>query len=824
MLANYFKLALRNLTKHRLYAFINVTGLTLGLTIFVFSSLLINYEENHDHMFSDRDRIFTVGSIFSPASGEPISEFPNVRLAYAPLLKAEIKQAGLVARSVLRERILKTKRKSYYEGIRFVEKDFTRIFDFQYIHGDQTATDDPHGLVLTASTAKKLFGHTDVLGESVILEHVYNMKVTAVIEDVSADSHFNSSLMPNTKLTAFASLQALVAVSDFNETGDWNSLNPADLTYVLLQKNISRAWLQERVDLVYARFTPESQRDYISALKVRPLIEQNTQVWEALGFPVLESVRLLGLLILITACLNYANLAIAQSFGRTREVGLRKTFGAEKSQLYTQFLTESLTLTAFAMLIALSSIELLVPAYNEWSSKEVILNYQTILPQLVLVTLIVGFMAGAYPAYLISRDSPINSLHGTLLKSRQGHSFRNLMIAAQFSISIFILALVMIIYFQNQKVQTLSSAFPRSQIIVLERMGIDQIKENYQALSHEIKQVKGVQSMTFSAGVPFLETGSSGIVATTKNGESLEVKLYLVSIDFDFMKTYDIELLAGRSFDPKIDADVLTPGSKQANVIVNPLAAEKLGFGRNYNVIGQSFFSLPEDSEQQNRECISNRPSNRCETLQYNIVGLMPDQYFLGVHMKKRPIIFLVKPQTHRYASIRLNQNADAETLVNIDRAWSQVFENYPIIRQPLEFYFNRFFRIPSVIYQVIAFFAGIALSLSLIGLFGLSAFMARRRTKEIGIRKVMGASVNQIVRLLIWQISLPVMWSMLIAIPAAYFAADIYLNFFPERIESVVPLIIVASVISILTAWGVIAAHAISTANETPITSLRYE
>ena len=813
--SSYLKLAIRNLAKHRLYAFINIAGLALGLTVFIFSDLLVSYEYEHDKMFAERDRVFTISSIFSPISGEPIKEYPNIRMAYAPLIRAEIKEAELVTRSLFRKRVITIKDKNYYQGIRFVETGFTRIFDFQYIHGDHSAISNHTALTITASTARKLFGHINVIGEKITLNHKLEMHIAAVIKDVPANSHFNSSMLPNTELTAFASLDALIAVGDFKKEGEWSSLNPTDLTYILLPKNRDRNWLQTELDTVFDRYTDDNEKKYISGFKVRPLVEHNIQVWEALGFPVLESVQLLGLLVLITACLNYTNLATAQSFGRTQEVGLRKTFGAEQIQLVMQFLTESITLAGFSMLLALSSVELLVPAYNSWTGKVVAIEYHAILPKLFLISIMVGLFSGAYPAYLISRPSPIESLRNTFLKSSKGAVFRNIMIAAQFSISIFILAMVMIIYFQNLKIRDLSSIFPRSQIVVLERLDMESVKKKHHLLRSQLNAIEGVQSVTFSGGVPFFEMGGSAKITPTKNAEKIVFKSYMVSVDSTFMDTYNIELLAGRSFDKNITHDVVNNESRQINVIVNQLAAEKLGFGRDDTVIGQTFYQIPTKKT-------SLRSTS--QSTEYKIIGLMPDQYFLGVHMKMRPIVFLIKPETHRFASIKTNQENIKQMLNDIDTAWRSIVKDYPLQRSSLNFYFNRFFRIPIMINQVTAAFAGIALLLALIGLFGLAAFMARRRTKEIGIRKVMGADTNQIVRLLIWQISTPVLWSLSVAIPAAYFASNIYLDFFPERISFVVPLIFVASMLGILLAWAIIASHAISVARATPVSSLRYE
>ena len=810
MFYNYVKLALRNLVKHRLYAFINIAGLALGLTIFLFGSMIVAYERNHDHMFAERERIFFVGSIFAPGAGTGILEYPNVKLAYGPLFEAEIEEAEQVVRTVYRAPILTVEDKHYYQGIRFAEAGFTRMFDFQYIHGDLTAIDDPRKLIVTVSTAQKLFGRSDVLGEVVSLDHHYTMHIGAVIADVPADSHFNTSFLPDNDLEAIAPLTALVGLEGFDMAGSWRGLSPYHMTYLLLPPGYDRDWLQDQVDNVSARHAPEDEGELIRALKVSPLVDCNTQIWDAFGFPVLESVQLLGLLILIVACLNYTNLATAQSFGRGREVGLRKTLGAGRLQLLAQFLVESLSLAVLAMVIALAAIELLVPAYNGWTGKAVVFDYLDIMPGLVLTTLAVGLLAGAYPAFLISRVNPIDSLRNTLVTGPKGNIFRSLLIAAQFSISIFMLAMVMIIYFQNEKIRDISSAFLQSQTVVLKRVGHEDVKEKHETLRREFNALAGVQAVTFSNDVPYNSDGDSRRVTPISGDETLEFGIKLVSVDIDFMATYGIELLAGRAFDLNIANDVFRRESEQVNVVVNQLAAQRLGFGRGASAIGSSFYKIPDER----------RPQAR----QYNIVGVMPDRYFDGAHSEIAPMLFYIRPEHHHFASIRVADADLSRTLAEIDAVWERVVGDYPIQRTFLDFYFNLFFRFPQGINNVLAAFAGIALSLALFGLFGLAAFLAQRRTREIGIRKVMGASVGQVVRLLIWQFSLPVIWSLPVAAPLAYLASGVYLDFFPERVELVAPVIFLASLMGLLTAWAIVAGHAVNIARAKPVHALRYE
>ncbi len=810
MTALYIKLALRNLARHRLYACINILGLAMGLCVFLFSEILISYEYNHDHMFAKRARIFTAGSVFAKTSEEPVKEYPVVRTVYGPLLRAKLKETAHVVRVPHRESLIKIGNAARHVGIRFAEPGFTRVFDFEYIHGNKAALDDPRGLVITESQARANFGRVDVLGERVSLEHEYSLRITAVIRDVPPDSHFNSSLLPAFELTFIAPLEALIALGDFRREGDRETLDPADMTYILLPPNRTRAWLQGQADAVYAKHADAAEKAYISRIKIRPLIDSNIVLWDAMGFPMLESVRLLGLLILLVACANYTNLATAQNFGRDREVGLRMTFGARRPHLLAQFLSESIALTALAMLIALAGVELLIPAYNDLTGKAVRLEYLRLLPRVFLVVTATGLLAGAYPAYLISRRGPLSILRDAPARGPRGNAFRVFMVAAQFSVTIFILSMVMIIFFQNRRVLEISEAWPKTDVFVLEGTTADEIRSRREELRRAMTALPGVKAMAFSSGVPFYETSrtqKSRRVAAKANDKDNAFTLDLVSVDRDFQRVYGIDLAGGRTLN---SGDTYAANTGRLNIVVNQIAARRLGFPDDAGAVGREFHALPD------------RRNPRAAV--FTIVGLMPDVYFIGPQSKIKPMAFLVRPEYDYYASLRLTGRDRTRTTREIEKVWRSVLPDYPPRGKLLGSYFQLFFRLLKTINGIIAVFAGVALLLALIGLFGLAAFMARLRLKEIGIRKVMGASTGRITRLLIARFSRPVFWSLPAAMPSAYLAAGIYLDFFPEPIAFVLPIILLAGAAAILSAWAVVAGHALRIARTPPMDSLRRE
>ena len=814
MYSNYVKLALRNMAKNRLYAFINIAGLAIGLTVFLFGSILASYERNHDSMFAKRDQIFTAGSVFAPDADISVLETDSIYTGMAPLLRAEADGLEAVARTVTREFLISVgdTNDRYYETISFADKDLTRIFDFDYLYGDASAIDDPTGIILSESIARKFFGRSDVVGERLTLDHEHDFRVAAVIDNIPADSHFNSGFLQERSDRIFAPLVRLGPINDdFNYDEDWSNLSMGDMTYMLLPEGKSQQWLSDLVNAVFQRNAPDGQLDFIPTLKVRPLVDANTMIWDAMGIPAIDTVRLLGLLVLIIACVNYTNLATAQSLGRAREVGLRKTFGAGQRQLLVQFLVESLTTAVLAMVLAVACMELLIPAFNQWSGKSVALNYLHIAPFLLITTCAVGILAGAYPAYLITRSSPIDSLRNSLLKGNSGNVFRSLMIGSQFAISIFMLASVLVMYFQNQEVEKSSNIFPKSSIVILDRVNVDAIKERHETLRQQLLAIPGVENATYSSQVPFEQSNSASTMSRIKGaGDASGVTLNLVVIDEGFLETYDIPLLGGRNISRSIANDVQTDDSEQVNVLINELGLQSLGFESLEAALGQSFFSTRNDDEE--------------PITQFTIVGVVPDQNFQGLHNKIKPTHFRLSPDWMRTASVRVQSANLSQTLQEIERVWEEVNPDYPIQQRFLDDVFADVYVVFQTMNRVLAGFAVVALSLALIGLFGLAAFMAERRTREIGIRKVLGARVDQIARLLVWQFSKPVLWSLLIAMPAAYAASGLYLNFFADRITLLPLIILLASVMGLITAWLIVAGHAIKIAAASPIQSLRYE
>ena len=809
MFWNNVKIALRNLKKHKGFAAINISGLAIGLTVYVFGGLIVDYERTHDLFYKNAERIYTIGATAAPELNVGIENFNSVQSAVGPAIEANISDVQAVARTITSEYLISMGADRFYQVIRFADPVLLEIFDFQYLHGDSSALDDPSSLLITESTAIKYFGKADAVGEVVTLDNEFDFYVSAVIKDLPLNTHFNSSPVIDAEFQIVAPIQALTRTRDFDVAGNWNNLSMGNMTYVMLPPELDGEWLKTQMDALYERIVDEDRQRVIASFEVSTLTSANTAIWDMIGLPVISVISLLSFLVLVVACVNYTNLATAQSLGRSREVGMRKTMGAGQRQLLIQFLVESLVITAIAMVIAIAALEIVIPLLNNAANKAMTINYLQTLPWLVATTVLVGLLAGIYPAWLITRASPIDALRDTARKGRKGSRMRSVMIGAQFAISAFMLALVAIVFMQNEQVKASSYEFPRSQIYTLDRLNVDSIEERLETLRHELEALPNVDGVAFASQVPYEQNNSSRTVSIERGDEAGKFSLQYMSMSPEFLDTYDIRLLAGRALSRDIANDTEREDSEIVNVIVNEMALDRLGISSPAEAINKRFYNFSEENG---------------AVPEFVIVGVAPTQNITGLFNADKPWMYLYDPDVVRIGSVRVTSGNMMVAVEQIEEVWDRVIPDYPMQGRFLDDTFNDVYNILKYMNMALAGFAFVAFALALIGLFGLAAFMAAQRTKEIGVRKVLGANSFQIARLLVWQFSTPVLWALAIALPAAYFATSTYLNFFADRIHSTIPILIAAGIVATLLAWGTVAGHAIRIARANPVLALRYE
>ena len=809
MFWNNVKIALRNLRKNTGFAAINIFGLAIGLTVYVFGGLVVDYERGYDRFFSNYDRTYTVGLTASPKLNVGFEKFNAVQAALAPLIESELADVEAVARTINREYLLSMGQDVFYQNIRFADPDLLHIFELEYLHGDSTALADPSALVISESAAIKYFGSTDVVGEVVTLDNEFDFYVAAVFRNLPKHSHFNAELVVEAPLEVVASVEGLTRISGFDADSNWLNLSFTDMTYVLLPPEHDGEWLQAQLNSMFDRLTPDDVKENFLSFDVHPLSFANLAIWDLIGLPVMSAISLLSFLVLVVACVNYTNLATAQSLGRSREVGMRKTMGASQRQLLVQFLVESLVIATIAMVIALAALEIVIPLLNNAANKDLTISYLQTMPWLIITTIVVGLMAGIYPAWLITRANPIDALRESARKGKGGSRFRSVMIGAQFAISAFMLALVAIVFAQNEEVKESSYEFPRSEIYTLTRLNVDDIRESLDTLRLELEALPNVDSVSYSSQVPYEQNNSSNTVSMEPGDEAGKFNLQFMSMSPGFLDTYDMRLLAGRPLSRDILNDTVREDAEIVNVIVNELALKQLGIDNPAEAINRSFFNYSEEN--------GSLP-------EYVIVGVAPTQNITGLFNAEKAWMYVYDPDFIRIGSVRITGGSIMQTVEQLEEVWDRVIPDYPMQGQFLDDTFNNVYGFLKGMNFALAAFAFVAFSLALIGLFGLAAFMATQRTKEIGVRKVLGANSFQIARLLVWQFSTPVLWALAIALPGAYFASSIYLNFFADRIHTTIPILLAAGIVATLLAWGTVAGHAIRIARANPVLALRYE
>ena len=385
---------------------------------------------------------------------------------------------------------------------------------------------------------------------------------------------------------------------------------------------------------------------------------------------------------------------------------------------------------------------------------------------------------------------------------------RSFMIGAQFAISAFMLSIVTVVFMQNQRVQESSYVFPRSEIYTIDRLQVEGIADRLDTLKIELEALPNVDSVSFSNQVPYEQNNSRGELSMQPGDESATFHLQLLQMSPDFLKTYDIPVLAGRNLSRDIANDINTEDSTTVNVLVNEMALPLIGADRAIDAINKRFYDL-DDGE---------------VDTEFVVVGVVPTQNIVGLFNVEKPWMYIYNPNALRIGSIRITGGSIMDSVDNIESVWDRVIVDYPLQGRFLDEVFNDVYNVLKYMNAALAGFAFIALALALIGLFGLAAFMAAQRTREIGVRKVLGANSLQIVRLLVWQFSRPVMWALVVALPAAFFASRQYLDFFADRIEAPILILLVTGMIAVLMAWATVAAHAFRIAQSNPVMALRYE
>lgn len=822
MLQNYVSAALRNLFRSRAYAAINLLGLALGVAAAILIMLYVHDEYSYNHFLPNADRIYQIGEIIQPPGGTLLRTsvtFSDV----APMMQLDFSEVELATRLVSdRVRLSHSDTEDLSIVAYWAEPNFFQMFRLSVISGSfNTALSQPDGLVLTRSTARRLFGEETAVGQTLTLDHAQVLRVTAVIEDLPSNSTFRFEAL----LPAIASFSALTKLDIAARQSD-----------ALKAENVySFVRLRPDVDMEHMRSGLRAFADRRLTTKVNgvPLAKAYTFILTAMtevhflppnigemkppADPRLTiTMTGIAVLIMLLASGNFVSMMTARAAHRAVEVGVRKVVGATRRQIMFQFMGECLFLSAVAVAVATILVNAALPSFNAFLQRDIKFNYLTnssLAATLIALVFVVGLIAGAYPALVLSRFRPRAVLKSiTIVPMRMGH-LRNLLVVFQFGALIVLLVATMTIHRQTQFAIEDRLHLPGNQIY----FGGIRLHQCPKAFINSVAALQGVRAASCSSGSA-LSMGRFSAIFESSSGSA--VYLRADAVDFGFFDVFDIKPVAGRLLSPQRGEDaMLIDGSEiSANpaIVINESAMRALGFGSPREAIGQF--------RRWSRIKINGDTTTVAAPFSSAIVGVVPDFSIGSARDAIEPTAYYVDPSWFDHVAIKLDGNSIPETLRNFNALWSQHDALNPFRGTFLNQYVNGLYA--DVVRQatIFAIFTGVAIVIASLGLLGLAIYTVERRTKEIGIRKVMGASRNDILRFLGWKFALPLVWANAVAWPCSYLVMKHWLEGFAYHINMSFYAFVISGLLATAIALATVAGHTFVVARTKPIEALRYE
>ncbi len=802
MIKNSLKIAWRNISKNKAYSAINIGGLALGLATCLLIIFYVFDELSYDRFNIKSDRIYRVNTDIK--FGGNTSSYAVSTPALAAALTTNFPE---VERSVRLIQSVGTRFKKGNEHISenkvaYADAAIFDVFTLPVISGNpKTALTEPHTIVLSERAAKKYFNNVNVVGQSLYLVNDnINYKITAVMHDIPKQSHFDFDY--------FLSMPSLASSRDNN----WN--NFSFNTYILFKKGTDYRSFEIKLNALtrqhfglanYARF--EKSGSYIKA-NLTPLTDihlKSNRQYELGTNSSLIYVYIfsaIALFILLIACINFMNLSTARSANRAQEVGVRKVLGSSRKSLIAQFILESLLVTFIATVIALLGALILIPVFNQVSGKELTLSAQLLgwlLPLLVVIILIVGVLAGSYPAFYLSGFKPINVLKGKISVGLKGSGFRNFLVVLQFSISIFLIIGTIVIYGQLNYIQRKNLGFNRNQVLVIKNTDV---LNNAKLFKQEVKQITGVTNTTLTGFLPTSSLRAPNSVFTNKIANSKNALFTEIwPVDKDYLSTMGMSLTKGRNFSSQLASD-------SGSIIINETAARMLGYSS--NPINHKLYS-PDNS------------TGKTIVKEYNVIGVLKDFNFSSLRDNITPVVIILT-EDKGALSVRVDAKNITPIISQIEKTWNNLSPNLHFEYSFMNEDFNSTYRFEQHTGKLFLLFTILALIIACLGLFGLSAYATEQRNKEIGIRKVLGANVFDLVTLLSRDFIKLILISILIATPLAWLAMNQWLQGFAYRQNIQYWVLVVTGLGTVMIALITVSFKAIKAALANPVKSLRSE
>lgn len=803
MLKNYFTIALRSLTKYKGYSAINLLGLTVGITTCILIYLYIQHELSYDQFHEQADRIYRIDNTYH---ADGILSYPTVASAMAVGAKETIpavEEAVRLSRFGGNGIIVRIEDDFYKEEDVFVaDPSFFRIFSFPLLEGvATTALTEPFSTVLTEELAQKYFGKTDVVGQSIQFandqDHTY--RVTGVVANPPSNSHFTFSM-----LVSMATLASLNPDQDFDAT--WN--NDGYYTYLLVKEGTKPTALTAQLNVLnQEHHTPRDLERESSLTALTDIHLHSNLLNELMPNGSMTQVYVfvaIALFVLFIAVINYMNLATARSARRAKEVGLRKTLGAERRQLISQFLSESVLLVLVATLVSLLLAQALLPTFNNLSGKALTMDLTSnfeLWAGLLLIILFTGIVSGSYPALFLSGFKPAEVLKGKLAVGMNSSPWlRKGLVVFQFTVSIILIIGAWTVYNQIDYLQNKDLGFQKEHIVVVQNTG-NAVSAQLNTFKRELAVHQGILSTTASLSVP---GGLRPIVPvkTDQMGDNENTNMAAINIDFEYLKTMGIDVEAGRDFDPRFTTD-----STEA-IIINHRAIQELGLiGEPVGQTVRINLAFPEEDYQEKQ-----------------IIGVVDDINFEPLYRSTAGALFAPLLPIYNYIFIRIAPENREETLRHIEDTWTAFAPDQPFEFSFLDDDLNQLYHSEEKLSSIVTYFSILAVIIACMGLFGLASFATDQRRKEIGIRKVLGSSNTSIIRLFFKEYLQIIAIANLIAWPAAYFLARAYMDNFVFSTQIQWFIFVVAGVLVLAVALITVGTKAIRAAMANPVKSLRSE
>jgi len=785
MLKNYFKIAIRNIIRHKGFSFINIAGLAVGLAVCFLILLWVQDELKYDKFHTNFDRIHRILVDVNTNGEEYIVGVTAA--AMAPNMIDDVPEFVEICRfkNWGRFQIRKDDTEEYIglnSGV--ADPSIFKIFTFPLLAGDpETALDDAHSLVLTIEAAEKLFGEVDPLGQAVQVKNRGDFTVTGLIDNVD-HSHFDFEFLAPFHLIK----------EDGENIDDLNQGSFNFTTYVLLAQNADPVQVNEKIK----NFYEIEETEFFRFPFLQPLSGIYMHSDAAYDFTIRGDIKtiyifsFIALLVLLIACINFMNLSTAKSAMRAREIGIRKVSGSSKSKIMVQFFLESITYAFLGMAIALLLTELLLPVFNDISGKEITLNFfqsiQTVL-LLISITLATGLISGIYPAIMLSSFQPVDVLKSSIRSGKTAALFRTILVISQFSLSIILLISALTVQKQLRFIYNKDLGYNKHHLVFMNFSPT--LKEKYEVMKESLLQMPDVTSVTSMNVLPVYECPGSGVDYWEGKNSDETLQLHMIQVEHDFLKTFEIELLEGRDFSANITAE-------SNYIILNEEAVRRMEMK---DPIGKHVY---DDSTE--------------------VIGVVKDFNYNTVRGKIEPLALIHYTDQVRYLLVRINSVNTEQTLEKMDELAKTIDPDLDWEFRFFDATLQNLYRAEQNAGKLITYFTILAIFISCLGLFGLAGFITERRTKEIGIRKVMGASVSGITILLTKEFCKWVLISIVVAWPIAYFLMDKWLQNFAYKTDVGIFIYLISGCFALLIAIITVSFQTIKTAISNPVDTLKYE